>query len=264
MSEEFESIVRELSLLAKRKPLKDRDLIRAKELMVRLREMGFTNMDISELTNGGWSEPTIKAYTRGAVVKDSSLKDGVLRILSQMVNMGLSLKDIELAVSLKADLDVRGLGLEDVLSFLEEVKKSKVELRELLQTYKTLKSSGLSITQLSEALLYKSKLESLGLTIEGLKEVYRVSEVFGGFNGLIKAVNTYGTLQVMEAEFKKLSLEKEELEKIVNELKEEVKKLSEEKTYAEEVLKLYEELKSLGFDKEVLKELKNISSRYGV
>jgi len=135
----------------------------------------------------------------------------------------------------------RGLSLDYVLNFLEEVKQSNVKLGELLQTYKTLKSLGLSITQLSKALLYKSRLEGLGLTIEGLKEVYRSSEACEGFNGLIKAINTYGTLQAMEVE---------------------LKKLSEEKTYIKEVLKLYEELKSLGFDKYVLKELKNISSKY--
>jgi len=75
----FEDILRELCLLAKRKPLKGEDLARAKELMVRLRKMGFTNTDISGLTNGGRSEPTIKVYTMGTSIKNSSLKEGVLR-----------------------------------------------------------------------------------------------------------------------------------------------------------------------------------------
>ena len=263
MGEVFEDVVRELLLLARRKPLRGRDLARAKELMVRLREMGFTNAEVSELTNGGWSEPTIKVYTRGTTVRDSSLKEGVLRTLSRMISMGLNIKDIEAAISIKADLDARGLALEDVLNFLEEVKKSKVELKQLLQTYKTLRSSGLQISQLPEVLLYKSKLEGLGLTIDGLREVYRVSEAFGGFNGLIKAVDTYGTLQAMEAEVRKLSSDREVLEKQVSELREEVRRLKEEKAGIEGYLKLYEELKSLGFDKEVLKELKDTSSKYG-
>jgi len=32
--------------------------------MRRLRGMGFTNLEISRLTDGGWSEHTVKVYTR--------------------------------------------------------------------------------------------------------------------------------------------------------------------------------------------------------
>ena len=76
-------------------------------------------------------------------------------------------------------------------AFLEEVEKSRVGLRDLIQTYKNLRDSGLTITQISEALTYKSRLEEVGLTIEGLKEVYKASEAYGGYEGLIKTANTY-------------------------------------------------------------------------
>ena len=42
--------------------------------MARLKEMEFTNKEISDLTNGSWSEPTIKLYTRGVGVKDPTLR----------------------------------------------------------------------------------------------------------------------------------------------------------------------------------------------
>jgi hypothetical protein len=35
---------------------------------------------------GGWAESTIKSYIRGAVVKDPSTRENVLRIFSHMVD----------------------------------------------------------------------------------------------------------------------------------------------------------------------------------
>ena len=169
---ELEEIVGELLLLARRKPLKDRDLARARELLVKLKEMGFTNREISELTGGGWSEPTVKVYTRGVVVKDPSPKQNASSILSQTVGMGITLKDVEVAVSMKADLDAKGVGFEDVSTLLEEAKRSKVNIKDLLHMHRGLKDSGLSITQLSEALSYKAGLEEAGFTLESLKELY--------------------------------------------------------------------------------------------
>jgi DNA repair exonuclease SbcCD ATPase subunit len=263
MSEGLEDIVRELSTLAKRKPLKGEDLVRVKELMARLKEMGFTNKEISDLTNGGWSEPTIKLYTRGVGVKDPTPKENALRIISQMVNKGLTLKDVEVATSIKSYLDTKGISLEDISTLLEEVKKSKIDLKELIQIYRTLKDSGLSITQLAEALSYKSELEKLGVTVDGLKEIYTVSKAFGGYSEVIKAISTYGSIKAIEVEVKKLSSEKEGLEKRVDELKGKVKELEGAKTRVEEGLKTYENLRALGFDDEVLKSLKNLSDSYG-
>jgi DNA repair exonuclease SbcCD ATPase subunit len=263
MGGELEGIVRELLSLARRKPLKGDDIARVRELMVRLREMGFTNMEISELTDGGWSEPTVKLYTRGATVKDPSPKENALRVLSQMIAAGLTLEDIEVAVSVKSDLEAKGVSLGDVSSLVEEARKSKMSLRDLVQTYKALKDSGLSAAQLAEALSYKSRLEEAGFTIEGLKEIYTASKAYGGYSGLIKAMNVYGSLESIEAEVKRMIAEKGLLEKQVNELKEMVEKLGEEKARIEGFLKLYDDLKTLGFDEEVLRRLKEASDRYG-
>ena len=265
MNEELEGIVRELLSLARRKPLRGDDIARARarELMVKLREMGFTNMEISELTSGGWSEPSVRLYTRGVTVKDPSPKENALRILSQMIAAGLTLEDIEVAVSVKSDLEAKGVSFGDVSSLVEEARKSKVSLRDLVQTYKALKDSGLSAAQLAEALSYKSRLEEAGFTIEGLKEIYTASKAYGGYSGLIKAMNVYGSLESIEAEVKRIISERGKLEKQVNELKEMVEKLGEEKARIEGFLKLYDDLKTLGFDEEVLRRLKEASDRYG-
>jgi chromosome segregation ATPase/Fe2+ transport system protein FeoA len=261
--DELEKIVNELHSLAKRKPLKGKELTKAKELMRKLREMGFTNMEISELTNNAWSEPTIKNYTRGATVKDPTPKEDTLRTLSRMINAGLTLENIKMAISIKEKLDTKGVSFEDVSVLLEEVKKSNVDIKELLQMYRDLKNSNLSIAQLREILSYKSELEKIGFTLEGLKETYQTAKTYGDMHEIMKAINTYASLKNVENEVKNIEAKKEELNKQASELNENVKKLKEEQAQIEHALKLYEELKALGFDEITLKMLKNASDKYG-
>ena len=154
----LESIVGEPLSLARKKPLSNRDLAKAKELMVKLRNMGFTNREISGLTNGGWSEPTVKLYTRGTAVEDPSPKENAVKLPTQLVSMGLTLNDVRTAVSMRPDLDAKGISFGDVPALLEEAKRFKVSEKGLIGMHKGLKDSHLSIGQLGEAIPYKSQL----------------------------------------------------------------------------------------------------------
>jgi predicted nucleic acid-binding Zn-ribbon protein len=263
MGSELERIVEELNLLAERKPLKGNDLDRAKELMIMLREMGFTNKDISMLTGGKWSEPTVKIYTKGSSIKDSSIKDDALTMLYHMINKGLTIDDVKLTINVKGALDSKGVSLNDLLALLDEVKRSNLNLSELMNAYKAIKGSGLPLAKLNEVLSYKSMLDGLGLTVEGLREICKVSEAYGGYNGLINAIKAYDSLKAIESKVNALRLEQNKLEEHVNMLKEEVKGLEEEKSRIKDSLSLYEGLRKLGFDEEMLKGIKNLSEKYG-
>ena len=132
---ELEGVLAKLRDLAGRKPLPDRDLKRAKELMARLRKMAFTNQEISELTGGGRSEPMIKLYTRGSEVKDPSPKNSAIKLLTEVVNRGLTLDRVKEALSLSEELSVKGLTIEDVSALLEEAKRFKVDAADLFRIY---------------------------------------------------------------------------------------------------------------------------------
>ena len=82
-----EDTVSELQLLSKRQPLKDEDLLRAKDLMGSLKDAGYTNKEISILTGEKWSEPTVKLYTRGINTKDSTPKDNT-KVVAERISKG--------------------------------------------------------------------------------------------------------------------------------------------------------------------------------
>jgi DNA repair exonuclease SbcCD ATPase subunit len=267
--------IEELRELARRKPLRDEELARARELMKFLRECGFTNEEISKLT--GYSVPTVKLYTRGTAVKDPRPKEELLKILSQMIETGLDLESVEATLFMKADLEKKGISLEDISALLEEAKKSGIGIEELLKLHGELRNSGLSIAQLAEVLSYREALESVGLTTEGLKDLYETSKPFGGCKELLKLAKAYCSLQSIEAELEKvkgerakleeeaerLRREKEALERQAEDMKGEVEKLAEEKSRIEEVLELYEGLRSRGFDEETFKRLEELSKKFG-
>ena len=79
MTNELEETVRKLLNLAKRKPLHGQDLALTKDLIIKLKNMGYTNREISGLSNGGWSESSIKSYTRGEKVKNDLISNDWIR-----------------------------------------------------------------------------------------------------------------------------------------------------------------------------------------
>lgn len=263
MNEGLEKIVGELLSLAKKKPRSDSDLARAKNLMFELKKMGYKNREISELTDGGWSEPTVKLYTRGTKVRDPVPKENSIKLLTQLVRMGLTLEDVKTTISMKADLDAEDVSLEDLSSLIGEAKRSKVSVKNLLQMHGGLNASGLTLLQIGEILSYKSYLDDAGFTLDDLKKVSQASKTYGGYSKVLEAISTYGSLKAIEAEVKRVGSEKEELETRVGGLKTEVRDLEEKRRLLESALNVYEDLKNLGFDEAALKALKKSSDRYG-
>ena len=258
----FEKIIKELLTLANMKPLSKSNLAQVKTLMKELRQMGYTNREVSELIAGGWKVSTVKTYTRGTIIKNPDSKENAVKLLSQMVDMGLSLNDVESAIKMKEVLGQRGITFESVSSLLEAAKKSKVGVIELVQTHNDLTDSGISITLLNEALSYKSELEEIGFTIDNLAQILKTSKTYGDHDRVLEAITAYGSQKTIETEIRNISSDKAKLEKQVTELKSGVKELEERKILVEGTLKIYENLRGLGFDEAILKQLKDSSNRY--
>ena len=111
---ELERVITELINLGRRKPLPTRDLEKAKQFMRRLREMGYTNAEISELTDGCWSESTAKLYTRGTTVEDPGPKKRATELLARTFfslyyGMHLAIAEKTCELFLTSDSDFRNV-----------------------------------------------------------------------------------------------------------------------------------------------------------
>lgn len=180
---DLEDIVSELQFLSKKQPVQDDDLLRVKELMGILKESGYTNKEISTLTREKWSEPTIKLYTRGTN-KDSTPKANATRVIVEMISRGLTFEQVILATSIKSEIDLTegNVALQDLLNLIEKVKKSSIDISEVIKLFNRLKSepklSSLLFRQLSDLLHYKSELEMNGIAIEHLKQILQVCKSY--------------------------------------------------------------------------------------
>jgi len=125
-----EELTTELRRLGEKKPLQPKILSRAKEIMRTLRTMGFTNSEVSELSQGGWSEVTIKQYTSGTTVADPSPKLDVMKRLTQLIEKGLTVDDVETTISMKANLDAKEVSFEGISSLLAEANRTKTSVQE--------------------------------------------------------------------------------------------------------------------------------------
>ena len=164
----IEEITKELQDLARTKPLSGGRLDRVKELMRKLREAGFTNLEVSELTGHAWSEPTVKLYTRGITVRDPVPKQKAIELLADLAARGMTLEQVQQAILMKRDLEAKELSIDDVSRFLNEIRKANADLKGILTMYGQLISSGIGVQQLAPLLSYRSKLEAIGITPSGL------------------------------------------------------------------------------------------------
>jgi len=200
MGGELEETIRRLRELASRKPLSPEELEEAKKLMSRLREFGFTNREVSILTDGGWSEPTVKLYTRGTRVVDPSLRNNVIGLLGEIVDRGLGVEDIERVALFLREIESRGIKLSDIISFIEDVKRSRADIKSVIDVFMEIKRVGISIDSLKDILSYRTRLESMGITIDGLEKLLKISERFGGYTKVLNAIELYGEMEKIRSE----------------------------------------------------------------
>lgn len=268
--DELEHILRELLSLAKRKPLPEEDLERAKHLLAKLREMGWTNREVSDLTDGGWSEPTVKLYTRGARVKNPNPREKATSLLIELVSRGLSLDDVESFLSLKRKVEAKGVSFDELAEVLEESKKQSVDVKGLVELYKDIKRAALTITQVKDVLSYKAELESLDITLDSLKNLVGMASKIGKYENVVKSIKEYGELTKIQQESSRLSAEvrglntkKVELQKSLDGLVTDIEKLRTEEAEVREAIRKYKELVEAGFTDDVLSKVKDALSRFG-
>ena len=300
----LEDIVSELQSLSKKQPVKDEDLLRVKELMRSLKQSGYTNKEISTLTAEKWGEPTIKLYTRGMNIKDSSLRDNATKVIAEMVSKGLTFEQVIVATSIKSEIDLAegNVTLQDVLNIVEKVKKSNIsDISEVIKLFNRLKTesklSPLLFSQLSDLLNYKSELETNGLGIEHLKQILQMCKSYTSITkitpenakgedeetniiqsqkaqgnkmitNILESVNTYGSIINLKNDVKNLELQKDQLYKKINLLNIEIKQIEDKKLEIGTPLKDYEDLCKavIGFGNgiEYFNKLKDFCNLHGI
>jgi hypothetical protein len=263
IEQDLEGAAGELGSLSKQKPLKGAELERFKELCIFLRERNFTNAQISKLTNGAYSEVTIKQYTRGAKVKDSDSKEKALETLSRLADEDLELQDVRAALELELKLNEKGVSIEVVADFLNTLTAAKMDVKDLSLVGARLKELRLSFQQVPEYVQYISSMNQEGLDPAGIKEIHAAASKYGSLQNVMAAINAYGALAAIQ---KKSSESAEKLDAAGKELEkktQEMLKIEEKKSRVHKDIEAAEQLRALGFDLSHIAKIKEISAKMG-
>ncbi len=264
MASELEDTISELQELATRRPLKGDDHARARELMTKLRQMGLTNKEISVLTHGAWSETHIhQEYTRGVVPLDTSARDRAIGLLAELSSTRCTLDDVEEYLPVRADLNDRGVGADEVGSFLQTVEESSLPTEEVIRFPIDLRESRVTVAQVSGFLKYKADLEGLGFTIESLGTISEVAGKIGAPDEVLKALNTYETLSVLEGEVQERTSTKKDLDEQIEVATTKIASLRAEQDQVQRSLDLVAHLQEEGFDEPTLDSLASQSAKFG-
>lgn len=264
MTNELETVIRDLQELAKSRPLKGEAKARGRQLMSQLRKWGYTNQEIVELTGKSWSEQSIKQeYTRGASVEDASVKQRALEILAELAVRGLTLDDVEETVAMSSDLADRAVTYDQVGSLLQEAEKSKVSPSDLIRLYADTKRSGMTIADLAEVRAYKSRMDAAGLTQERLLQINKAVETFRNPDDTLKAITGYKTVAAIDAHIRELSSSEKQHESSIAELAAKGGRLRAEQERIKTRLDLVDRLASEGFDEPTLKGVAASSAKFG-
>jgi hypothetical protein len=267
---DLESVARELRMLAGKERLTASELDRAKGLMVQLKGMNMSNVEIVELTGGRWSESTVKGYTRGIRATDPEPWQSTTALFSEMLSKNLTLADVSKTMSIIAELEGMGSSLGEIASFIEELEGEGIDVKAFVLLLRDWHGAGLTSANARSALSYKAQLEQAGLDIETMSHIAEAAGKFGGSGEVLEAVAKYGNLEELDGEAQKrreqLDAQAAELESRSQELdtaKQRLEKVRNEIATKEKALATYEGLITVGFDEQGLGELARAAEKYG-
>ena len=249
---DLEAIARELKGLASRDRLSPSELDRVKYLMVELKRSGMSNPEMVELTGGRWSESTVRGYTTGIRSADPAPWGSAAAQLSEMLSRNLTLDSVKQALDITTELEAMGSSLDEVVSFVQDLKERGTTLSQLTEAIKInsqLEQMGTSPSEIAgfvqelkqekidtpafvslfrnwhkveltpadaqSAVSYKAQLEDAGFDIEALFEIAEAAGKFGSPREVLGAVVKHGSLEELDEEVK---TKREALDTLVSEM----------------------------------------------
>jgi chromosome segregation ATPase len=260
---EIDKLAARFVALANKQNLSKAEHAEAQRLMRELKQAGMSNEEISKLSLGRWSQSSVKGYVTGVRAADPSPWQDAVSILNEAINKGISVDEIQSAVGIHDQLTSQGVTIEEVSDLLAAAKSAGVEVKALIEQHEDLKSDNLSTKHMKQALDLKTELEEHGLSLQSLPDVVKLAKNFGVVQVVLEAVSKYGTISELNEELAKTD---KRLKSVKSELASETGCLDEAKANLiklKEPLEAYGNLVKLGFSEAELRQLANITQKYG-
>ena len=260
---DLEDTIKQLVYLAGKEILSKAEHEEARKIMGQLKKAGMSNKEISALSNGKWSESTVKGYTPGIKAMNPAPWQDVVTLLNKIISAGMDFEDIDNAASIPYQLEEQGITLEQAISLLDTAETHSIDLTAMAQLNDELKKHGLSPKDSQEALVLKNELEAMGFTIGSLKPIAELVKNYGNTQKITEAVSEYSSLADIENQTAVMKEGLEVLNQDISKAKKYLEDTQKQTSHLEDPLKAYEKAVTLGFGLDELTTLSELAGKYG-
>ncbi len=259
----IEELIEKFMILASNDILSKTEHEEARKIMGQLKKAGMSNKEISALSNGKWSESTVKGYTPGIKATSPAPWQDVVTMLNKIISAGMDFEAIDNAASLPYQLEEQGVTLEQAISLLDTAETHSMDLTAMTQLNDELKKHGLSPKDCQETLALKSELEAMGFTLGSLKPLAELAKNYENTQGIIEAVSEYSSLADIKSQTVVVKEGLEILNQCISKAKEHLGDVQKQTSHLEEPLKAYEKAVTLGFGLDEMTTLSGLAEKYG-
>jgi DNA-binding transcriptional MerR regulator len=205
-------------MLPRRSHAQSRD---AKQLFRVLREAGFTNKELETFVDKRWKMRTIKTYTGGVEVKDTSEKDKLMVDLRRFTIDGYKPENLKDYIEDKTSVEHYGLTFKDVVSEAGKLRSLGMNLDEVKTLNTWLAEHNLSLGKIITVMNEINSLKKQGLSPEIFEKMISSMKIYGGLDNVLTALKEYPGLADIHNR-------KQELREEINKLEKEI--IDKEKT----------------------------------
>lgn len=260
---DLEDTIKQLMYLAGKEVLSKNEHEEVKKIMGQLKKAGMSNKEISTLSNGRWSESTVKGYTPGIKATNPAPWEDVATLLNKIISSGMDFEDIDNAACIPYQLEEQGITLEQAISLLSTAETQSMDLTAMAQLDDELKKHGLSPRDSQETLVLKNELEAMGFAISSLKPIVELVKNYGNTQEITEAFSKYSSLADIESQTATAKEGLEVLNQDISRAKEHLEDTQKQTSHLEEPLKAYAKAVTLGFGLDELATLSELAKKYG-
>jgi len=231
--------------------------------MKQLRSYGFTNRELTVLARRRVPEPTIKRWTRGVTVEDTTEHDKIIAMLGDFALGGNTIKDLD---EYKTDREeVSGiLSFKDCVKLAGNLQAIGADIMGLLKLGKELADLNLKVPSINANIALNKELMDVGVTPKIQVELLEASRRFGDPQRVFEALEIYDDIKALEDLKKRLEVIVEILEKREADSKRMKEGYDNEalrqKTYLD-IVKLI--VSDYSYDYDSLRTLHELAAKYG-
>lgn len=241
----------------------DEEFERGKEICRGLRSVGYTIQWIEDFTEGRIWSGTIKRWTRGMEVKDTSGRDKLMEELRVFVESGHSVSDLDEYAEAKKTLESVPISFTKCVGLASNLLQLDTDFEGLLKLSGELADTKLNAKGILRTNELRRSLDAKGLTADVEDTLLRAADRHGSGEEVLEIIAAGESLrEVVEQVFARKKAYDEFSEKIVSQRSELNNLVDQTRSYLGYV-EVAKTLLGFGFDVNACNELKKASEKYG-